>query len=355
VTEIRGLKGLKRHDPAASAFPLAMLRLLTAQLITADGAIHVGLIDSAAQQSLAFEAANGIEFSVANLAGLSTIANATDIDGACDALDNADALLTRIERALTISLAPSGLSPASQRSQASGDFAAFEISDQQHKIFLVIPRNHENADAWIASANQLVPPLHELPVLVRLSLSGPRLPLAEASDIEGGDLLLLPNRLAASLQTLGIDDSAGVGQGLTGVFDLRDGLFSNGDALENNFIGDNMHADDEFKNAEQFGALQVPVTIRLPEKLVQAADIAGLKPGGTLRLGAMVQGLVAELVIGGKILATGEIVQIGSDFALLIDERNPITAHNGATAGSSETGETEHSGDDQFYADEGEE
>jgi flagellar motor switch/type III secretory pathway protein FliN len=263
-------------------------------------------------------------------------------------------LLTLIERALMISLAPTDLRETIQRSKTGASFAIFEIFDRHLRICLAIPRSHVNSDAWIEAAQQLVQPLNKMPVLARLSLLGPRLSLTEASEIAGGDLLLFANKLPASLQALGIEDDEGICTAMSGVFDIRDGLFTNSDAIISNFNGDDMHADDDFTTAKQFGALQVPVTIRLPEKLVQAADIAELKPGGTLRLGAMVQGLVAELVIGGKILATGEIVQIGSEFALLIDERIPIPGHMGEIGGAENfdaTGETGYSTLDQVDTD----
>jgi flagellar motor switch/type III secretory pathway protein FliN len=326
VTEISGLKGLKHHDPDKANFALSVLQLLSGVSADEAAGLQVAITDGLPKHIPAFQTADGIAFCVRNLAGLSRVANPSDIDAACDALDIADALLTHIERSLSISLAPVELSPA-QNSAGSG--AVFEISDLETKISVIIPENHINAAGWIASAGQLSASLHDLPVLVQLSLSGPRLPMSEASAIAGGDLLLLPAKTSAILQIRTPDIAPSLLADGAGLFDLRNGVFCIGDTHDYDTIGENMNADDELTSAKQFGALQVPVTIRLPEKLVQAADIAALKPGGTLRLGAMVQGLVAELVIGGKILATGEIVQMGSDFALLIDERNPIAPSAG--------------------------
>jgi hypothetical protein len=326
VAEIRGLKGLKQYDPDGASFALAVSHLLGGHNADDEMRIQAKPIDALPKGVLAFRATNGVEFCVNNRAGLSRLANPSDMDAACDALDLADALLSFIERALSISLAPVDLLSVEVLS-ASG--VAFEISDLETKISIIIPDDHPNATAWIASADQLTASLNDVPLLVQLSLSGPRLPLSEASAIAGGDLLLLSANTSARLQICTPDTAPDLVAGGVGIFDLRSGIFCIGDTNDHEIIGEDMHADDEFTSAKQFGALQVPVTIRLPEKLVQAADIAALKPGGTLRLGAMVQGLIAELVIGGKILAKGEIVQMGSDFALLIDERNPIDPHAG--------------------------
>jgi Type III flagellar switch regulator (C-ring) FliN C-term len=324
VTEIRGLRGLKQFDPDGASFALALSHLLGGHSADDETCIEAKPIDALPKGMLAFHAANSVAFCVSNLAGLSRLAKPSDIDVACDALDLADALLSHIEQALSISLAPVDLLLVEALSSSG---AVFEISDPETKISIIIPDDHPNAAGWIASADQLTASLNDLPLLVRLSLSGPRLPLSEASAIAGGDLLLLPAHTSATLQICTPDTAPDLVAGGVGLFDLRSGVFCIGDTYDHDNIGEDMHADDEFSSAKQFGALQVPVTIRLPEKLVQAADIAALKPGGTLRLGAMVQGLVAELVIGGKILAKGEIVQMGSDFALLIEERNPIASH----------------------------
>ncbi len=322
MTEIRGLRGLKHLDANGARFASAISRLLCAQFAEDEANTQVQIIDVLPDGIPFFRTADNVSFCVANLAGLSRLTHPSDIDAACDVLDLADDLLTHIERALSISLAPVDVLPVFSRSESD---VTFEMYNHETKVSVVIPENHPNTAAWIASIDALPASLIDLPLLVQLSISGPRLPLAEASGIAGGDLLLLAAQTMATLKICTHDNAPELPAGGAGLFNLHSGVFCIGEPQTNDNIGEDMHADDEFTSAKQFGALQVPVTIRLPEKLVRAADIAALRPGGTLQLGAMVQGLVAELVIGGKILAKGEIVQMGDAFALLIEERNPIT------------------------------
>lgn len=65
--------------------------------------------------------------------------------------------------------------------------------------------------------------------------------------------------------------------------------------------------------------LKVPLTIRLPEISVPVAEIEALAQGGTVTLTPLEEGLAADLLVSGQVIATGEIVRLGDSFAFLVD------------------------------------
>ncbi len=66
-------------------------------------------------------------------------------------------------------------------------------------------------------------------------------------------------------------------------------------------------------------SLTVPVTVRLPAIGVAAAELATLAEGGTVRLMPLAEGLEVELLVAGRPIATGELVRLGDDFAVLVE------------------------------------
>ena len=73
----------------------------------------------------------------------------------------------------------------------------------------------------------------------------------------------------------------------------------------------------------------VPLTIRLPDRMTSAASLSALVPGTTLPLGPLTEGMPVELRVADRLLARGELVQLGDRFAVLIESRadiaDPIT------------------------------
>lgn len=65
--------------------------------------------------------------------------------------------------------------------------------------------------------------------------------------------------------------------------------------------------------------LTVPVTVRLPAVAVPAAELTTLAEGGTIRLMPLAEGLEVELLVAGRPIATGELVRLGNDFAVLVE------------------------------------
>ncbi len=333
MTEIRGLRGLRRHDPASTDLPVAMLRLLRANAARG-GEVEVTICDTLAAETPVFACAEGAQFCITNAYGVGHPASDSDIDAACDALDSADKLLRHFELALAISLDPVDLKNASDVDESDAYGAVLAVSDGDYMVYLAVRHDHPKAEQWIDISSKISPNLNDLALVVQLSLSGPKLPIAAASDIGNGDMLMIGHRMLTHMH---ISDAAPI----TGIFDLTDGSFVAGDAIQNidiegnSGVNDSEDTDNDTDASTRFGALQVPVTIRLPEQAVSAADIANLQSGATLTLGPVVQGLIAELMVGGKALARGEIVQVGTNFALLVDDRSELPSRT-ATAQQSD-------------------
>ena len=326
MTEIIGLRGLRRHDAASTDLSVAMLRLLRAH----SGEVEISVCDALPTETPVFQCADGVEFCITTAQGLCHPAIDSDIEAACDALDTADHLLSHAELALSISLDPIDLKKPAEVGESAMQKAVLAINDGVHIVYLAADRDHPQAESWINAAHKITPNPHDLALIAQLLLSGPKLPIAAASDIGNCDMVLIGQRMLAHMHVNGIAPIAGL-------FDMRDGTFVIGDALQdidiegNYVVDDSENTPDQSDAASRFGALQVPVTIRLPEQVVSAADIANLQSGATLILGPVVQGLIAELVVGGKALAHGEIVQVGTNFALLVDDRTALpsrTAHS---------------------------
>jgi flagellar motor switch protein FliM len=78
--------------------------------------------------------------------------------------------------------------------------------------------------------------------------------------------------------------------------------------------------DDGLESNGGGGGFTVPVTLRLPEQAVDAATLAALTPGMVIPLSPLVQGLQVDLLVGGRRIARGEIVEMGASFAVHVDE-----------------------------------
>jgi flagellar motor switch/type III secretory pathway protein FliN len=66
--------------------------------------------------------------------------------------------------------------------------------------------------------------------------------------------------------------------------------------------------------------------------MTSAASLSSLAPGMTLALGPLTEGMPIELRVADRLLARGELVQLGDRFAVLIESRadiaDPLTAED---------------------------
>jgi flagellar motor switch/type III secretory pathway protein FliN len=144
-----------------------------------------------------------------------------------------------------------------------------------------------------------------MPAVLRILVHGPRVGIAEAGDLAAGDLVLLSPRPAATIEQ---DDGAGH----TGQLDFATGNFT--PHPQGAPMADEPPARD----------FAVPLTLRLPDRATSAASLAALRPGMALPLGPLTDGMPIELLVAGRPLARGELVQLGERFAVLIEELSAI-------------------------------
>ncbi len=218
------------------------------------------------------------------------------------ALDSAEPLLAAAEQALGLALEPAGMIEGEPEESI---VLAFEADGRAGEIAL--PVHHPRRSDWEAEARALPPSPAMTPVTLRITVQGPRLAICEAGDLAPGDLVLIGARPAATIET----EAAG---GLAGQLDLASGSFTphpQGAPM----------ADDSPGPARDFA---VPLTLRLPDRMTSAASLAELRPGMTLPLGPLTDGMPVELLVAGRPLARGELVQLGDRFAVLIEERAVI-------------------------------
>lgn len=287
---IDGLTALRRIDPEDAALGAALCALLRAAGLT------VRIVETC---GLMFETDSGVSFAVVSIDGRVPVFSVERVGEAVAVLDAIDPFLVEVETALGISLDATGMGPS------DASFVGVHIDRGGSSIMLAAPHYHARRADWIARAAALLPSASHMPVAVSLGVAGPRLTVLEASALSAGDLLLIPQNAAATLQALHLPE-------LTGAFDFSTGRFSTGQTGA-------MMPDDK-SNAD----FMVPLTIQLPDRMTSAASLAALAPGATLALGPLTEGMPVELRVAGRLLGRGELVQLGDRFAVLIEARADI-------------------------------
>ena len=294
---IQGLTALRRIDAADAVMGAALCTLLR------DAGMVAGLTEP---QGIMFSTEGAASFAVVSVAGRAPVCSPDRVSEAVALLDAIDPMLLDIETTLGISLDATGMGDAVPGS------IGIRLARDDISLILAIARDHYRRVDWIASAAALTPSAPHMPVAVSLTMSGPRLTVADASALAVDDLLLIPQIAAASLHAAHMS-------AITGAFDLSTGRFSCGQT------GDPM-SDDSPPND-----FMVPLTIKLPDRMTSASSLSSLVPGSTLPLGPLTEGMPVELRVADRLLARGELVQLGDRFAVLIEDRADI--HDAPSAG----------------------
>jgi flagellar motor switch/type III secretory pathway protein FliN len=303
----RSVENIPKLDSARMDMTNALLKLLARDL-------DVG-VASHFPEMKAFTTDDGFAFAVLLQPGVCMLGDDDSVDHACAVLDAGDAMLRAVEERLQTRIEPVAIYPRAQSLFARDEAIILKIAGSDLTLLLAVNPDADQRAAWIKAAEFVRPDLSTIPVALSVEFEAAKLPVADAVAIEGGDMLLLPRKALATWQATG-DNPLG-----HGVIDLMAMAVHTSAAYEQKERG--MTDDDATDPAAAF---QVPVTIRLPTHYVDAAALAGLRAGGSLQLGPLVQGLPIELLVGGRRICTGEIVEIGENFAVLIDERDAPTA-----------------------------
>jgi Type III flagellar switch regulator (C-ring) FliN C-term len=291
---IDGLTALRRIVPEDAVLDSALCALLRA------AGMSVQLVDAG---GVMFATESGISFTVGENA---LVLSATRVSEAVAILDAVDPLLLDIEAALGVSFDATGMDVAAPC------LIGVQVSRDNDVLILAVPRDHANRSDWVARASALPPSAPHMPVVLSLDVAGPRLTVAEASELAAGDLILIAQTAAATLRTPHLPS-------ITGTFDFSTGQFLLGQT------GD--HMPDDIPASD----FMVPLSIKLPDRMTSAASLAGLAPGVTLPLGLLTGGMPVEIRVADRLLARGELVQLGDRFAVLIEDRADI--HDASRAG----------------------
>jgi flagellar motor switch/type III secretory pathway protein FliN len=305
---MRNTQSLKKLDPGKVGLTDAVLKLLSGEMDV--------MVASAVPDAKVFVADDQMAFAVLSKTGNCILGSDESVDHACDMLDAADTLLSHAEKALGIMIAPVAIRPLPQSAFFDEDALILQISDRDKILLLALQPDTEQSARWIEAARSTTPDLSAVPVPVIIEFEAAKLSVAETARIEGGDMLLLPRSVRALWQsalpsTVQLPRHA--------VINLQNMTLKFGGAYYDE-LETGMSDDDTYDDTKETSAsFNVPVTIRLPTQYIDAATLAGLHEGSSLQLGPLLQGLPVELLVGSRRIATGEIVEVGENFGVLID------------------------------------
>ncbi|MEM7688479.1 MAG: FliM/FliN family flagellar motor switch protein [Pseudomonadota bacterium] len=168
-------------------------------------------------------------------------------------------------------------------------------------------------------------------VVTKLAFIAARLPLLEAEALTGGDMLVL-NHGPWPFDT-GLQGAVSRIQTLVAPLGFDPGSGALVPLLSNSGVAGPM-SSSESPQPHSGEGLSVPVAIHLGDALISQKDLEQLAQTGTFDLGAVSEGLSAQLSVGGRSIGRGEIVRIGDRFAVLLDhvETHSETPPEGTTS-----------------------
>jgi Type III flagellar switch regulator (C-ring) FliN C-term len=291
---IDGLTDLRHIDPAEAETINLILLLLDGQ-ISADGSVVTAQITQKAGHGW-FQTSAGAAFQVNRVKDKTIVLDESRIVDAVEALDAVNDLLDCIEQCLGVALEPVAIAP-----DISNEHPVLQISTEQQQITLSLPLSLLDKHVLQDRAKNAAPMARDMPCLYELGIVAAYLEIDEAANLAPGDLLLVTTPAKAQLiWAIGV---------CTGLVDLTKASFT-----PHGHDGDDMMS-------ERSGSFRVPVTITLPQQTSNAEALGGLKPGSTLALGPITNGLQVNLAVAGRSFASGELVQVGDQFAVLIEQR----------------------------------
>jgi flagellar motor switch/type III secretory pathway protein FliN len=243
------------------------------------------------------------------------------------ALDAAEPILSEIEMRTGLIL-----DPAEAVSSLPENSLIFEVSstDQQHMIALALAPDFVASVTMQKMFDGLEIDWAQVPVAFEVQISGPSLGIEAAASIEPGDLILIGGT-ASSARIIWPADSVTEtyqAQKIAGRYDMFSGQFiANG-------AGNTM--EPSAANGASVSAsagFSVPISIRLPSRMASAAELSAMRPGTMLNIGAVTQGLSVSILVGDQEIAQGELVQVGNQFAVMIEQK---VVHSEAQSGLSQ-------------------
>lgn len=303
---IDGLKNLPVLDPVRAEITNRLIALLNGEWVE-DGQHRMLLTEASVSNRKTnpwFETSAGLTIHIASANGARAVYAHDRLDDIVVALDAIDPLLTVVERCIGRSLEPLGLVDEVEGEAIYLSIALYVEKQERDRIDLAIPMTALNMDFLTTATPVGTPVLRDIPSVITHLVRASDLPIDEAAALTTGDMILMGARSQSRLEW-----SGGASDG---VFDFESGAFSIG-----LISGEDMNDDA----GRSDGNFSVPISIRLPSRALSLETVASLKPGATLPLEPITNGLGVDILVGGRVLAKGEIVQVGSQFAVLIEGR----------------------------------
>jgi hypothetical protein len=328
---VEGLTRLKTIDPQTADIINMIMRLIEGESF----AHETGIITLSSQVEEAgwgpnpvFKTQTGLMFQILELQSKPFILTTDRIREAAAAVDQIGPVLDHIETVLGVPLEPIDLITAPQAPAVLMQLSAKRDDGLSDQIIIAGDIDSFNPTHMAAASRVRTAHPKDVPVLFETLIIAATLPIEEAAALSDGDMILIGRQAPAKLRW---GDALGEGPkqpSVDGSVDFSTGLF----ILQ-------IEKDDAMASEPQgFG---VPVTISLPTRTTSAESLAALKPGVTLPLGPITAGLRVDILVGGRSLAQGELVQVGDQFAVLIEDRasmdDAIVADQGADVSQEDT------------------
>jgi flagellar biogenesis protein FliO/flagellar motor switch/type III secretory pathway protein FliN len=302
--EIGGLTSLPKIAPDGAGARNTLLALLSSiPCASDDGSVmqsHASLFAEQVGSWLVCE--NGLHLHLAMANGHVCSMHAERIEELLSTLDDLEPALDGVEARLGMVLEPTGLIGTKPNLEAVQVDWIDTTGTLVHSLVLGVDYIGLDVASLMDRACQLPAALQYCPVILEASLTVAQLDLATADALDRGDILFVNAKGAVRLAA---------GERLVyGLYDCTSGV-----AMVEQGEGRSMG------EGQGQGGFTVPVTMKLPQRTFSADQLANLQPGSTLPLGPMTEGMPVELSVGGRPIACGELVQMGDQFAVLIEER----------------------------------
>ncbi len=317
MSAIEGLSALRQVDPIAVDLTNAVIALLHGQTLFSDddGIEEVSLKVAAVSRENDpaanwFSTAVGCAFCILVADRKKVMLEPSRLEACVDALNAIDPLLDLIEDRLGVSFEPTGLGALDPSLLLQFSVESSNGAGVYSHIVIAGQAAHFDPSVLQANGEKRASDLSSMPCPFRVVIRCSGLSVEDAAGVDRGDLLIIENRAMADLIWPVEPGSMIAVEKQSGWLDMETGHF-----------GCALTGEDEMSDAPKLHGFSVPVTIALPVRTTSLESLSSLQPGASLPLGAITEGLIVEVTVGGRAIARGEIVQIGDRFAVHIEQR----------------------------------
>jgi flagellar motor switch/type III secretory pathway protein FliN len=309
MTSSLALTGLRQISPDHAQLSNMMLALLSGER----GDFHMPLVSclSESQSGDWVNCGEGLFLHIGVAGGNPYVFRENRLVEMVNALDAAEPILSEIERRCGLAL-----DPAEAVSALPENSLIIQVSsvNGQHLINLALSPDFLAPPALHTMFDGLKIDWSNVPVAFGIQISGPSLSVEIAAAIEKGDLILIGG-MASAVRLIWPAELAQQ-QKMTGIYNMFSGQFTA------NGKGSTMESSAENgANANSPLGFSVPISIRLPNRMTSAAELSQMRPGTTLNIGAVLQGLPVSILVGDQEIARGELVQVGDQFAVMVEQK----------------------------------